>query len=214
MQKIKRFFVATLLGMTMTIGLFYLMISLITINKNEVSKSNELTTQVKVSSSPGFNPATQIISKNQNIRHQLPAESAIDIPITPKALLHEISAEQSGESHSKSFAAPSSHQSAAKAGSKSQALVKVPGLFNVIGPDPQYPEEALLARQEGWVETMIHLNSDGTVSQVEVINASPAGVFELPVVTAVREWTVQSAKISQADRKDSYFHRFEFKISR
>jgi|GEM_PF-2273342 len=215
MQTLKRFFMATVLGLLVTFSLFFIMMALIAINEDGLNSNNNiLTTQTKVSASPGFMPATQIISKNQNKPHQLPSESQINLPIDPKSLLTEMLAPPSGDKQIKSFATPTSQRVAAKPGSQNQALVKTPGLFNVIGPDPEYPETALSAGQEGWVETFIHLNRDGSVNKVDIINASPAGVFELSVITAVREWKIQSNKISEAQRSDEYFHRFEFQISR
>lgn len=215
MQSLVRFFMATLMGLLMAFGLFLLMMALISINKDTlINNSNVLTTQAKVSSSPGVLPATQIVSKNQNKSHQLPVDNQIKLPNDSKALLTAMIAKQSGDNHIKSFAAPSSHNTAAKPGSQSQALVKVSGLFNVIGPDPRYPETALSAGQEGWVETLIHLNKDGSVNQVEIIKASPAGIFELSVVTAVREWIIKPNDIHGNEISNEYFHRFEFNIDR
>lgn len=213
MQKLARFFMATVFGLTVTIGLFLLMMALITINK-ERSHHNVQTTQVKVSSPPGFLPSTQIVSQNKIKHHQLPSETPVGMPINPTSLLNELITKPSGEAQVKSFATPASHQSAVKPGSDSRAQVKVPGSYKVIGPDPDYPETALLAGQEGWVETLIHLNRDGTVKQVEVTQASPAGVFELSVITAVQEWKIQTNKINDTHVSGDYFHRFEFKISR
>lgn len=53
---------------------------------------------------------------------------------------------------------------------------------------PTYPSEALKRGIEGWVELVFTVNPNGTVSDVEVRNSSPAEVFDDAAVRAVRQW--------------------------
>jgi TonB family protein len=214
MQKTIRLFMAAIFGMAITIGLVFFMIALITLNNDKPESDNYLTTQVKVSSPPGVKPSETINSNSKKKHHQLPSKRKVNLPINHQSLLSDIQAQQADGDQTDPFAAPSRQQILHKRGSQSQAAVKLPGLFNVIGPDPQYPSEALLAGQEGWVETMIHLKKDGTVDKVDILNAGPAGVFELSVVTAVIDWKVELDSMPEDKRADEYLHRFEFKISK
>jgi len=51
---------------------------------------------------------------------------------------------------------------------------------------PTWPESA--AGVEGWVRLMFTLMPDGTVNDVEVKEAHPAGIFEASAVEALRQW--------------------------
>lgn len=213
MEKLKRQIVAGLLGAAVTIGLVFFMIALIALNTKQPEENNYLTTQVKVSSPAGLKAAREINSDSQKKHHQLPSERKVKLPVDHKSLLSQIQAQQANGDQTDLFASPAKQQILLKRGSQSQATVKFPGLYNVIGPDPQYPAEALLAGQEGWVEAMIHLKKNGSVNKVDIIGSGPAGIFELSVVTAVIDWKVQLDNLPANQRSDEYFHRFEFRIT-
>ena len=50
---------------------------------------------------------------------------------------------------------------------------------------PTYPQAAAIKGQEGWVEVAFTVNANGKVSNVKVVNASPAGVFDQAAQKAV-----------------------------
>ena len=54
---------------------------------------------------------------------------------------------------------------------------------------PTWPESA--AGVEGWVLLWFTLRPDGTVADVEVKEAHPAGVFDASAVEALRQWTFE-----------------------
>jgi TonB family protein len=53
---------------------------------------------------------------------------------------------------------------------------------------PQYPDSARRKGIEGWVELAFTVGLNGSVSDVEVRNASPAEVFDDAAVRAVKQW--------------------------
>jgi protein TonB len=53
---------------------------------------------------------------------------------------------------------------------------------------PAYPAAARAKGVEGWVELRYTVTAAGTVEDVEILRASPAGVFDAPVRAAVLEW--------------------------
>jgi protein TonB len=53
---------------------------------------------------------------------------------------------------------------------------------------PVYPDAALRRGQSGDVRVRLTVDSDGRVSDVQVLSATPAGVFERAAVNAVRKW--------------------------
>ena len=53
---------------------------------------------------------------------------------------------------------------------------------------PQYPRQALLNKQEGWVDLMVTVSSDGMVESVQIVAAEPRRVFERAAIRAARKW--------------------------
>ena len=56
---------------------------------------------------------------------------------------------------------------------------------------PQYPLAARARGIEGWVDLQFLVGTDGTVSDVAVVGAQPAGVFEQAALEALRHWRYQ-----------------------
>jgi TonB family protein len=64
--------------------------------------------------------------------------------------------------------------------------------------EPEYPDAALRKNIEGWVELSFVVAADGKVTNINVLDASPAGVFEAAATKALSRMrykpTVQSGK--------------------
>ena len=58
-------------------------------------------------------------------------------------------------------------------------------------PSPKFPTEALRAGQSGEVQVEFTVGTDGSVSDVRVVKATPPRVFDREAVTAVRRWRFQ-----------------------
>jgi protein TonB len=56
---------------------------------------------------------------------------------------------------------------------------------------PEFPRQAQTKALSGWVDVQFLVLSDGSVSDVSVVGADPAGVFETPAMDAVRKWKYQ-----------------------
>lgn len=54
--------------------------------------------------------------------------------------------------------------------------------------NPTYPQQALRARQSGWVELSFTVTANGDVEDVEVVNANPRRVFDREAVRAMGQW--------------------------
>jgi len=61
-------------------------------------------------------------------------------------------------------------------------------LGRVSSTDPVYPAAALRDGVEGWVEISFTITEAGTVSDIEVVDSSPRGVFESAATEAVASW--------------------------
>jgi TonB family protein len=56
---------------------------------------------------------------------------------------------------------------------------------------PQFPVSARTKSLSGWVDVQFMVNTDGSVSNLNVVGAEPVGVFEQPATDAVRRWRYQ-----------------------
>jgi protein TonB len=67
-------------------------------------------------------------------------------------------------------------------------IVSAASLKRVRMVSPTYPDAARKRGIEGWVELAFTVQTNGTVDNVEVRNASPAEVFDDAAMRAVRQW--------------------------
>lgn len=67
----------------------------------------------------------------------------------------------------------------------------VADLRSLSTPAPKYPAEAQRAGQSGEVQLEFTVGTDGSVSDVRVIKATPARVFDREAIAAVRRWRFQ-----------------------
>jgi TonB family protein len=77
---------------------------------------------------------------------------------------------------------------AREATSQQNNIVSAASLKRVRMVSPVYPDSARKRGVEGWVELAFTVQTNGSVDQVEVRNASPADVFDDSAVRAVRQW--------------------------
>lgn len=82
--------------------------------------------------------------------------------------------------------------SAREAYARENTLVSVTTLKPVRIIDPVYPDSALKRGIEGWVELTFAVQPNGSVSDIEVRNASPSGIFDDAAVRAVRNWRFEA----------------------
>lgn len=70
-------------------------------------------------------------------------------------------------------------------------------LVAVNSPQPVFPQEARRSGTSGQVTVSFTVNTDGSVSNLDIISARPRGVFERPVQNAVRKWRYQPISSAQ-----------------
>jgi protein TonB len=54
--------------------------------------------------------------------------------------------------------------------------------------EPQYPRQAAMSGQEGWVQLRFDISAAGEVKNVEVIKSEPARIFDAAARSAVLKW--------------------------
>lgn len=80
-------------------------------------------------------------------------------------------------------------------------------LVPVSTPQPAYPPEAQRSGTAGEVVVSFTVNSDGSVSNIDIVSARPRGVFERNVQAAVRRWKFQPISGSQTVTRTFNFAR-------
>jgi len=59
---------------------------------------------------------------------------------------------------------------------------------------PNYPQAALERGTEGWVDLVFTVRTDGSITDVSVTGAEPAGIFEQAAMAAVRRWRYEPVR--------------------
>lgn len=60
--------------------------------------------------------------------------------------------------------------------------------------NPRYPRRAKIKRQEGFVQLAFKIDSSGFVSEVQVVDSNPKGVFDEEASKAIKKWRFKPAK--------------------
>lgn len=71
---------------------------------------------------------------------------------------------------------------------------------------PEFPRAAERREIEGHVVVRYNVSAEGTVSDVEVVEATPAGIFERAVMRALENWRYVAA----AEPTEGVERRFDF----
>jgi TonB family protein len=73
--------------------------------------------------------------------------------------------------------------------SQGKSIVNVGEKFTPVASlQPDIPEMAWINRINGWVEISIDINENGKVTQVNILDSAPKGVFEDEVTKAIYRW--------------------------
>lgn len=78
--------------------------------------------------------------------------------------------------------------------------------------EPEYPPAAFRQRIEGVVELAITIETDGSVTDVEVVSAEPPGIFEDAAMQAVRRWRYEPRKVDGTPTESRAHVRIDFEI--
>jgi len=73
-------------------------------------------------------------------------------------------------------------------------------------PAPKFPTEALRAGQSGEVQVEFTVGTDGSVSDVRVVKATPPRVFDREAISAVRRWRFQPVPAPVTTRRTIGFN--------
>lgn len=71
--------------------------------------------------------------------------------------------------------------------------VEVKQPIPVSATPPQYPREALMRGMTGWVRFGFHINADGTVKDIRVVDSEPGRLFVAAAQRALEQWRFDPA---------------------
>ena len=77
---------------------------------------------------------------------------------------------------------------------------------------PEYPQKPLMDNVEGWVLLEFTIAADGSVTDIEVVDANPAGTFERAAIRTIKRWSYQPKMVDGrlvAQRHMREIFRFE-----
>lgn len=93
---------------------------------------------------------------------------------------------------------------------RASAVASAPAARALISRVPaRFPESALRRRLEGEVEVGVVIRADGSVQSVDVVRATPPGVFDREAVLAVRRWRYAPAEVESQARVVLQFRHTE-----
>ena len=77
---------------------------------------------------------------------------------------------------------------------------------------PRYPRQAKSRGIEGWVKVKITIAKDGTVKEVNVLEAKPRGMFERAALRAVKRWKFKPEIVNGVAVENQSVQTISFKL--
>jgi len=133
-------------------------------------------------------PSTQLARNALNARLLEEARGALSKQDFTGARRWIAEARESGAEAAGSAAIERDVQTAQDSQRRVNAVVSALSLRQTRKAEPEYPTLARERGTSGWVDVEFTVRSDGTVSDITVMGAEPAGVFEQAALSAARKW--------------------------
>lgn len=114
-----------------------------------------------------------------------------DSPITNAADATDLTSSASGESNietSPTNADPETQAANARAADRPQQAVPLSELDIEKFVPPRYPRRAAESDRAGFVDLQFNVNTDGSTSNIEIVNSEPGDAFVASAIDAVRQW--------------------------
>jgi TonB family protein len=133
-------------------------------------------------------PSTQLARNALNARLLEEARGSLAKQDLPAARRWITEAKESGADASGTAALERDIQTAETSQKRVNEVVSALSLKQTRNVSPEYPTLARERGTSGWVDVEFTVRSDGTVSDITVAGAEPAGVFEQAALSALRKW--------------------------
>ncbi|MES2605116.1 MAG: energy transducer TonB [Pseudomonadota bacterium] len=86
------------------------------------------------------------------------------------------------------------------------------GIISLLRVPPVYPRNAKLAKIEGYVTMEVVVNPDGSVADIEVVDAAPPRLFDVAAVDAMKRWRFQPKLVNGTAVSQRAQQTIEFKL--
>ena len=94
----------------------------------------------------------------------------------------------------------------------SDVVEEVPVILS--GKEPSYPEFAIRKGIKGYVVVNLLVTANGRVEQTRILESEPDGVFDGPILEAVREWSFRPGRDKGRRVAVWVEQRIDFSLSR
>ena len=97
------------------------------------------------------------------------------------------------------------------ANSAGNKVIPATNLTLVSFVQPDYPSLAMRRRVEGWVDVEFTVTADGSVADIEIVNAEKKGYFEDSAMEAVAQWRFEPNSFRGREIDQRVASRLQFK---
>ena len=170
------------LALAVTLGLFFLMDSLIELGKLKLDESDAMRVVdfVRLKRGSDLRMKKRELPQKKKIQNQ-PSPPKLNLPTTARA---------GGGQAVQLSAPPPAVDSAVKlsGGLQLSSAVRDASSMPLVRINPMYPRAAAAKRLEGWVLLEFDISTTGGVINARVIKAKPPNVFNKSALDAIRKW--------------------------
>lgn len=174
-----RFLASIFIGAVVTFALYVIMSELIAVGSGSNAEKKE-SIVIELNQTPPESKAQQ--------RTRVPPPPPPPPPEPPK--MQPQVEQSSNDASAIGFNAPTIDLGGASAGlgDPSGALMRDGDATPIVRIEPKYPVQAARDGINGWVQLRFSIMEDGSVDEVEVINAEPKRVFDREAIRALKRW--------------------------
>jgi len=229
---VKALFAAILTGLLVSLGLFWLMQTMLMSDQKHVKKTESLNAMqfVRLIRKPPEKPKPKKPpeKKVQEVQEKPQPKKRAPTPQKPvknkkvvKQAAPEVEAPKPAiplptapKASGPVVSAPQSANAPARKADKGNGGGISTGVIALSRVPPKYPQRAANRHIEGWVKIEFTITTTGTVINPVVVDAQPAGTFDDAALKAIRQWTFKQKIVDGVAVTQRAMQTLQFKLIR